>query len=474
MTLASFAGTRAVRALAVGVVIFTASVAGIDSRLPESLAVLWPANAILLAVLIRHRAARRHLEVWSAAAVGYVAADLSQGTAATPAVVLAVANLAGVFVALLVLVRLDVADVRVATPSTVVRLASGCVAGCAVGAVIGATVAVSSFGGTWPEGWLSWFACDLVNYACLLPALLTVRRWRLTTWTGAVSALRTVATPWTLLIGLLVVAWLMRDSGSAVAFTMPALMACALGGRMFATALMVMTSTITMLALSVGVGASAAPAPVSTTTQIALALLALGPLLVAAATAERRRLLDEIRQATTRDDLTGVLRRGEFAARAQELLAHGDSTGMPTAFLMMDLDHFKLLNDRRGHRAGDQALVEFSAILRDVLGSAQRDDPRGAIIGRVGGEEFAALLPGVSVERARALAEEIRRRQEERARADFGADGSTVSIGVSGYAGRHTLDELMMSADASVYSAKRQGRNDVVVFADTVLRAVGD
>jgi diguanylate cyclase (GGDEF)-like protein len=146
---------------------------------------------------------------------------------------------------------------------------------------------------------------------------------------------------------------------------------------------------------------------------------------------------------------------------------------MPTAFLMMDLDHFKLLNDRRGHRAGDQALVEFSAILRDVLGS-QRDDPRGAIIGRVGGEEFAALLPGVSVERARALAEEIRRRQEERARADFGADGSTVSIGVSGCTGRHTLDELMMSADASVYSAKRQGRNDVVVFADTVLRAVGD
>ena len=160
----------------------------------------------------------------------------------------------------------------------------------------------------------------------------------------------------------------MRDSGSAVAFTMPALMACALGGRMFATALMVMTSTVAMLALSVGVGASLAPAPVSTTTQIALALLALGPLVVAAATAERRRLLDELRQATTRDDLTGVLRRGEFSARARALLADGDRTGAPSAFLMMDLDHFKLLNDRRGHRAGDQALVEFSAILRDVLG----------------------------------------------------------------------------------------------------------
>lgn len=470
MTLARIAGIRAVRALAVGAVIFTASVIGIDSRLPESLAVLWPANAVLLAVLLRGRGAHRHLELWVAAAIGYVAADVSHGTATVPAVVLALANLSGVLMALLVCIRLGVAGVRDATPSTVVRLASGCVAGCAVGAVIGATVAVSYFGGTWSQGWLSWFACDLVNYASLLPVLLTVRPWR---WTGVQGALTTAAMPWALLTVLLAVAWFMRDSGSAVAFTVPALVACALGGRMFATALMVMTSTVAMLALSVGVGASTAPAPVSTTTQIALALLALGPLVVAAATAERRRLLDELRRATTRDDLTGVLRRGEFSARAQELLADGDRTGAPSAFLMMDLDHFKLLNDRRGHRAGDQALVDFSAILRDVLGRAGSAERPGAIIGRVGGEEFAALLPGVTVERARSLAEEIRRRQEDRARSDFGSDGSTVSIGVSCCTGRRDLDELMMSADTSVYSAKRRGRNGVVV-ADTMLRAVGD
>ena len=192
-------------ALAVGTVIFTAAVVGIDSRLPESLAVLWPANAILLAVLIRNRGASRHAEMWIAATIGYVAADVSQGTATVPAVVLALANLSGVLVALLVFVRLGVAEVREATPSTVVRLASGCVAGCAVGALIGATVAVEYFGGTWSEGWLSWFACDLVNYACLLPVLLTVRPWRWT-WTGLLKALRTAATPWALLTVLLVVA----------------------------------------------------------------------------------------------------------------------------------------------------------------------------------------------------------------------------------------------------------------------------
>lgn len=472
MTLARYAGTRAVRALAIGVAIFTASVIGIDSRLPESLAVLWPANAVLLAVLLRSRGAHRHLELWVAAAIGYVAADVSHHTPPIPALILALANLSGVLIALLVCIRLGVAEVRDATPSTVVRVASGCVAGVAVGAVIGATVAVSYFGGTWSDGWLSWFACDLVNYASLLPVLLTVRPWRWT-WTGLPGALTTALMPWALLTVLLAVAWLMRASGSAVAFTMPALVACALGGRMFATALMVMTSTVAMLALSVGVGANAAPAPVSTTTQIALALLALGPLVVAAATAERRRLLDELRQATTRDDLTGVLRRGEFSSRALELLADGDRTGAPSAFLMMDLDHFKLLNDRRGHRAGDQALVNFSAILRDVLKPAGGAERPGAIVGRLGGEEFAALLPGVTVERARALAEEIRRRQEDRARSDFGADGSTVSIGVSCCTGRRDLDELMMSADTSVYSAKRRGRNGVVV-ADTMLRAVGD
>lgn len=452
--------------MAVGIVIFATAVIGIDSRLPGSLALLWPANALLLSALVRLRGARRHPEIWIAAATGYVVADLSHGTDVVAAVVLAAGNLTSVLVTLLVLVRLNVLVVRGATPSSVLRLASGCIAGCAVGATIGAVAAVHFFGGTWRDGWLSWFACDLVNYACLLPVLISVRRWRPTSPTRIVRTLKSAAMPWVLLVALLVVAELLRGNGSAVAFTIPALVAGALTGRFLLVALMVMTSTAAMLAMSVGVGVSAAPAPVSTTTQMALALLALGPLVVAAATAERRRLLAELREATTRDDLTGVLRRGEFADRAQKILDDCSRSGVKSAFLMMDLDNFKLLNDRHGHLAGDQALEGFGAILRDVLTSSEDQRRRPAIVGRVGGEEFAALLSGVTVEQARTLAEEVRKRQEDLARSQFGPDGTTVSIGVACCNGARDLDELMLAADTSVYSAKRQGRNNVVVASD--------
>jgi diguanylate cyclase (GGDEF)-like protein len=474
VTLASVAHSRLGQMAAVGVVIFAAAVVGIDSRLPGSLALLWPANAVLLSIMVRVGGARRHPEIWIAAAVGYLAADLSHGTNALAAVVLAAGNLSSVSVALLVLIRLDILTVRAATPSSILRLASACVAGCAVGASIGAVAAVRFFGGTWPDGWLSWFACELVNYACLLPVLLTVRRWEAASPRRVLKLLKSVAVPWLLLIALLVVAGLLRDNGSAVAFTIPALVAGALAGRFFVTALMVLTSTVSMLAMSVGVGVSAAPAPVSTTTQIALALLALGPLAVAAATAERRRLLDELREATIRDDLTGVLRRGEFSHRAQEMLDDCYRSGLQSAFLMMDLDHFKLLNDRRGHLAGDEALQGYGAILRDVLTAPKGRGGQQAVVGRVGGEEFAALLSDVTVEQARSLAEEIRSRQEGLARSRFGADGTTVSIGVACRSGVRDLDELMLAADTSVYTAKRRGRNSVVVTTDGLVEAVGD
>jgi diguanylate cyclase (GGDEF)-like protein len=447
---------------AVGAGVFVLSVVGIDSRLPGSLAVLWPANALLLGILIRAPRLRRRRAVWPAAAVGYVAADLVHGTPTAPALVFALANLTGVALALLVLGRLDAADVRDPSAPTVVRRAGACVVGAAAGAVLGAWATSRFIGGSWAEGWLGWFASDLVNYACLLPALLTMPATvSRPTVRRALASLRGLVLPWLLLVLLLGAAWLMRESASAVAFAVPALMACALLGRPFATAVMVLASTVAMLALSVGMGGGVAPAPLSTTSEIALALLAVGPLAVAAALAERHRLLDDLREATTRDDLTGVLRRGEFALRAEAALAGAREQGSPSSLLMMDLDHFKQLNDRRGHRAGDVALVGFGEILRDVLA----DD---AVIGRVGGEEFAALLPGCGAQRAQEYADEVRRRQARRAAADFGADGTTVSIGVAADDRHSGVDELMAAADAAVYRAKRRGRDEVVFAADSL------
>jgi diguanylate cyclase (GGDEF)-like protein len=435
---------------------------GIGSRLPGSLAVLWLANALLLGLLVRYPGVRRRPAIWCAAAVGYVSADIVFGTPLEPALIMAAANLTGVVVGLLGFVALDDEDAaRLGTVAAVIRMFAVCGAASAMSGVVGAVATVNYFGGTWAGGWLSWFAADLVNYTSLLPLVLlwpVGRRWSLRRRPVQTAALSGAA-----LAVMLTLAWALRTSGSAIAFAVPALLTAALTCSVFVTSVLVAVSNFAMLGLSVGVGAAVHPAPVSVITEIALSLLAVGPLAVSAAMHERRALLAELRRATTRDDLTGVLRRGEFHSLAEASLRGGSRTRPPlssAAVLMMDLDHFKRLNDTFGHQAGDRALEAFAEILHDVLGhSASRHE--STIIGRLGGEEFAAVVPNVTPVRARELAETVRVRQSQRASADFGSEGSTVSIGLAWGGSGSTLADLLNRADAAVYEAKST-RNCVV------------
>lgn len=132
------------------------------------------------------------------------------------------------------------------------------------------------------------------------------------------------------------------------------------------------------------------------------------------------------------------------------------STGS-LACIMVDLDHFKHINDSFGHHAGDQVLVAASRIL---IESARQYDE----VGRYGGEEFALLLPGVTMADAASVAERIR---ETLAASPVEVDGIritlTASLGIACYPfpGISTLDELLRAADAALYAAKATGRNRV-------------
>jgi diguanylate cyclase (GGDEF)-like protein len=449
--------------LAIAVAVFAASLPGIGSRLPGSLAVLWLANALLLGLLIRYPGLRRRPAIWCAAAVGYASADIAFGTPLEPALIMAAANLTGVVVGLLGFMALDDPDDRrLATIAGVIRVFAVCGAASSMSAVVGAVATVNYFGGTWRDGWLSWFAADLVNYTSLLPLVLlwpVARQWSVDS-----RRIRTVALSALALVAMLTLAYVLRASGSAIAFAVPALLTAALTCGVFTTSVLVAVSNYAMLGLSVGVGAAVHPAPISVITEIALSLLAVGPLAVSAAMQERRRLLAELRRATTRDDLTGVLRRGEFHTQAEASLCGGARARAPhssAAVLMMDLDHFKRLNDTFGHQAGDRALAAFADILRDELGHTSPHDGEPTIVGRLGGEEFAAMVPNVTPVRARELAEKVRMRQSRRASSDFGSDGSTVSIGLAWGGSGSTLSDLLNRADAAVYEAKST-RNCVV------------
>jgi len=170
---------------------------------------------------------------------------------------------------------------------------------------------------------------------------------------------------------------------------------------------------------------------------------------------EVARQTKELKQLSRTDSLTGINNRRRFMELGQrEILIH-QRKERPLSLLMMDLDHFKKVNDRFGHSVGDKALVV-------MVGLCQEEIRQSDILGRLGGEEFALILPETDLRRAREIAERIRSRLEESTKMrDDGVPPMTVSIGVIGFESDETLDGGLERADEYLYKAKKDGRNRV-------------
>ena len=165
------------------------------------------------------------------------------------------------------------------------------------------------------------------------------------------------------------------------------------------------------------------------------------------------RLRAELEHLATRDSLTNTLTRRYMDEACTTELARCHRTGHTMALLMMDLDHFKTINDTHGHQTGDRVLIEFAAKVHHLL---RKND----LFGRFGGEEFVLLLPDTALDAALQVAERIR----TAAIPSPNEVGCTVSIGITLSQPTHdTLDKLLARADAALYQAKNTGRNRVVV-----------
>jgi diguanylate cyclase (GGDEF)-like protein len=165
----------------------------------------------------------------------------------------------------------------------------------------------------------------------------------------------------------------------------------------------------------------------------------------------------ELRQLATTDSLTGALTRRGFMHAAQLACDQARRYRHNVSCIVLDLDHFKSINDRFGHDAGDRVLRSVTTICRRIMRSVDR-------LGRLGGEEFAIILPETDLDGARATAQRLRQLIAATGiEAGPGVLAVTASLGVATLNDRDDLDAMIKAADAALYRAKSDGRNRVVV-----------
>ena len=174
----------------------------------------------------------------------------------------------------------------------------------------------------------------------------------------------------------------------------------------------------------------------------------------------RKAYEQQLREMATRDPLTNIWNRRAFDERAHIEMTRAERYQRPLALMMVDIDHFKRVNDTHGHTVGDEVLQAVSAVLN---GHGRAHD----LVARVGGEEFAILMPETGIDSARVVAERIRAAVEQQHILTKGGDVRvTISAGVGAWSpDTATLSAFMAAADAALYQAKETGRNRVCLAA---------
>lgn len=442
-------------------VILAASLFGILTRPMGFLAAVWPANAVLLALMVRKPSLSTPLG-WLAAFLGYLTADLITGGGLVVTLWLTAANMAGAAVGYLLFMRLPDEDRRLERPISIVSMFWICTIAAGTAGLVGGGAANMLFDRDIVTGFSFWFTTELVNALIVVPVILTAPPLRTilsSSWLKRPSSVHI----WPVLALVASAgAGILIDGPGVIAYPTPALIWCALTFSLFVTSLMTLAFSVSLL-----IATSAGMLPllsvnnellVVVSTRLAIAMTALGPLAVASINENREKLVERLQYLATHDGLTGVLSRGAFLTGAADALLDCRKRRQSCSALMIDVDHFKRINDTYGHAAGDAVLVMIARALRD---NVREED----LIGRLGGEEFAVFCPGLSEKKAGQIAERLRAAVEElRLKVEGVTLQTTVSVGVA-FTTKNSdvsLGTLLDEADKSLYSAKADGRNRIV------------
>lgn len=463
-------GSRVLRTLVVVyLLVLLISLAGIATRPMDFFATFWPANAVLLGFFIR-KPAYATSAGWIAAFLGYITADFLTGGAFRFTIVLALANLAGVAPAYAIFHRLPAHIRETKQPMSVLAILFVSACGAASATIAAALLAGDMLDGSAFENAMFWFCSELANFIVILPLILSIPSGidvkallRKKIDRDSVTILD-VAPALTLLVSLII--GLVVGGPGSIAFPLPALMWCALRYPVFPTALMILLVGIwELLAISTGlVGVQGQQQVVQMdaiiSVRLGISLMALAPLAVSIINTSRVDLIARLDSAAYHDMLTGLPNRRAFTTWGQEHIEAAGEDSRGIAVLMIDLDHFKEINDRFGHDAGDQVLVHFADTARSSLRSAD-------LLCRWGGEEFVVLLLNATRDSAESTARRLLLNAEA-SRAP-GPDGHdiwiTVSIGAAWFPTSHNacIATLLRTADNALYRAKAAGRNQFIL-----------
>lgn len=456
-----------VNACLLGLGVFSLCLFGILSRPGGDLASFWPANAFMLGILVRYPHFA-HRGAWVAGALGFFLADALTGSPLAKNLLLNLGNLASIATGYLVFRHTDRSMHGLRTPLSVLYMLLAVVcAGCVAG-VFGAFANPYLFNDKPVQGFAIWFATEVATDIAFLPLLLTLPDWEamprqpmrwLRQQLNAAHMMPALCLVLSAAFGTAV------GGPGAIAFPVPALMWCAVSYKLFSTSLITFCVSAWSL-VSIAMTLQAATAgmidrDLLLSVRMGLTLVMLTPIMIASVMAANQSLVQRLRTLADQDQLTHLPNRRAFLEAAHAKMQELQRKSAPCAVLMLDIDHFKSVNDRYGHAAGDTVLAHFGILLRDCL----RDED---VLGRLGGEEFAALLPGATQQEAYAAAQRIRQRF---AAASLAVGNSqpplqcTVSVGLAVEARARThFDALLAQADQALYLAKAQGRNTVVLF----------
>lgn len=455
--------TSALKSMLIGAGVFSLCLAGIASRPHFDLATFWPANAFLLGILVRFPSLA-NLNSWACAAIGFLLADALTGSDWQTNISLNVCNLAAIATGHHILSALPPTDRALQRPRSMLHLLRAVLAAATVAAIVGMIANPILFGGSWHEGFAFWFVTEIMNYSAFLPVLLTLPALGPNTLQEIRKALLGVTFSQLKPLFALVVscgAAAVIDGPGAIAFPIPALLWCALSYSLFTTALLALVSGLwTIVAIRTGilwVGPDFDSRSFLVSVRLGVTLMALAPLVVGSVMAARKDLLNQMRLLAETDAMTGLRNRRSFLEEGKAVLQDTSKGRQPVTVMMLDIDHFKSINDTHGHDAGDAVLIEFACLLKRNV--RPQDE-----VGRMGGEEFAIILPGSGRETAATVADRINAMvRAARISLPSGEEVSiTVSTGIHVDETGASLESLLTHADKALYQAKKSGRNRAV------------